>query len=59
MSLEQGLQMFTALKANYVILKLVIFKEESRGLSRDGKPQARIKRLEEITNWMNKYLMSK
>ena len=51
--------MFTALKANDVILKLVIFKEESRGLSRDGKPQARIKRLEEITNWMNKSLMSK
>lgn len=57
--LEQGLQMFTALKANDVDTKLVIFKEESHGLSRDGKPQARIKRLEEITNWMNKYLMSK
>ncbi len=54
--LEQGLQMFTSLKNNNVDSKMVIFKEESHGLSRDGRIQARVKRLEEITNWMNKYL---
>lgn len=54
--IEQAMQLYTVIKKNEVPSKLVWFKNENHGLSRGGRPKARIKRLEEITNWFNKYL---
>lgn len=54
--LPEGIQMFTSLKYHGVDSRLVIFKGENHELSRSGKPKHRIRRLEEITNWFNKYL---
>lgn len=54
--IPEGLQMFTALKYHGVDSRLVVFKGENHELSRSGKPKGRIKRLEEITNWFEKYL---
>ena len=54
--LEQGLQMYTKLKLNEVDTKMYIFHKENHELSRSGKPKARIKRLEAIKEWLDKYL---
>jgi len=55
-TLEQALQMFTALKYHGVESRLCLFKGENHELSRSGKPKHRARRLEEITNWFEKYL---
>lgn len=55
--IDQGYQMFTALKEMKVDSKMVIFNNENHDLSRNGKPKARHKRLKEITAWMEKHLM--
>lgn len=54
--LPEGIQMFTSLKYHGVESKLCIFKGENHELSRSGKPKNRIRRLEEITKWFDKYL---
>ena len=54
--IAEGLQMFTALKYHGVDARLCMFRGENHELSRSGKPKHRIKRLEEITNWFEKYL---
>lgn len=54
--LPEGIQMFTALKYHGVESKMVIFKDENHELSRSGKPKARIKRMEEILEWFDKFL---
>lgn len=54
--LAEGLQMFTALKYHGVDARLCMFRGENHELSRSGKPKHRIRRLEEITNWFEKYL---
>lgn len=54
--LAEGLQMFTALKYHGVEAKLCMFREENHDLSRSGKPKHRVRRLEEMTNWFEKYL---
>lgn len=54
--LSEGLQMFTALKYHGVESKMVIFKGEDHDLSRSGKPKARIRRMEEILGWFDKFL---
>ncbi len=56
---DQGYQMITALKEMKVESKMVVFNSENHDLSRNGKPKARQKRLKEITEWMQKYLMDK
>lgn len=53
--LEQGLQMFTALKDRGVPARLCLFHGENHELSRSGKPQYRVRRLQEITDWFEKY----
>lgn len=53
--MEQAMQMFTALRVQKIDTKLVYFKGENHELSRSGKPTHRIKRLEEITAWIQKY----
>lgn len=52
---EQGYQLFTMLKEKGVETKMVMFKGENHELSRSGKPQARIKRLSEITAWFERF----
>jgi len=54
--LDQALQIFTVLKRRGIPTRLVLFPKENHDLSRKGKPKHRIKRLEEIINWFNKYL---
>lgn len=53
--IEQAMQFFTLLKEQGLETKLVWFKGETHELSRSGKPQARIKRLTEITSWFETY----
>ena len=52
----EGLSMFTALKMNGCPARLCLFKGETHELSRSGRPQNRIRRMEEIVGWMDKYL---
>jgi len=54
--LEQGQQAFVALKRLGVDTKFVVFPEESHGLSRGGRTDRRIVRLNEIAGWFEKYL---
>ena len=53
--LEQGLQMFTALKDRGVPSRLCLFHGETHELSRSGKPKHRARRLKEITDWFETY----
>ena len=48
--------MFYALKYFNIPSRIVVFEGENHELSRSGRPQSRIKRLEEITGWMDTYL---
>ncbi len=52
----EGLQMYTALKYHGVEARMCMFRGENHELSRSGKPKHRVRRLEEITGWFNKYL---
>lgn len=52
----EAIQMFTALKYHGVEARLCLFRGENHELSRSGKPKHRIRRLEEITDWFDKYL---
>jgi dipeptidyl aminopeptidase/acylaminoacyl peptidase len=54
--LEQGQQAFVALKKLGVDTKFVIFPDEPHGLSRGGRTDRRIVRLNEIAGWFDKYL---
>lgn len=54
--IDQGYQLFTALKQKGVASKMVILNEENHDLSRSGKPKARLVRLQEMTKWFDKYL---
>ena len=55
--MAEGLQMFTALKVHGVESRLCLFKGENHELSRSGKPRHRVRRLKEITDWMNSHLL--
>ena len=52
----EGIQMFYALKNFGIPSRLVLFHKETHELSRSGRPKSRIRRNEEILNWMKKYL---
>lgn len=54
--IDQGAQMFTAMKHFGVPSRMVVFEEENHSLSRSGKPKHRIRRLQEMTDWFEKYL---
>ena len=54
--IAEGLSMFTALKSSGCDAKMVVFHGENHELSRSGKPRNRIRRMEEILCWMDKYL---
>ena len=53
--LAEGLQMYTALVDRGVPARLCCFHGENHELSRSGKPQHRVRRLKEITDWIEKY----
>ncbi len=57
--LPEALQMFTALRYHGVEARLCMFRGENHELSRSGKPKHRIRRLEEITNWFDRFLQKK
>ena len=54
--IEQGEQAFVALKTLGVDTEMVRFPEEPHGLSRQGRTDRRIVRLDHIVRWMDKYL---
>jgi len=54
--IEQGEQVFVALKRLGVETKMVRFPDEPHGLSRGGRTDRRIARLEQISGWFDRYL---
>ena len=54
--LNQGFQMFTALKVNGVKSRMCVFRGENHELSRAGKPRNRLARLREILQWFEENL---
>ena len=55
-ALEQGEQVFEALKQLSVPTEFVRFPNESHGLSRNGKPWHRVFRLEKYLEWFRRWL---
>ena len=54
--LNQGFQMFTALKVLGVEARMCVFRGENHELSRSGKPANRLARLREICDWFDAHL---
>lgn len=54
--IEQAEQMFVTLKVMGKTVEMVRFPEEPHGLSRHGRPDRRIARLEWIGRWFDRYL---
>lgn len=54
--LEQGQQLFVALKTLGVDSEFVVFPDEPHGLSRVGRTDRRIARLRHILGWFERYL---
>lgn len=54
--IEQGEQVFVALKRLGVDTKMIRFPDEPHGLSRGGRTDRRIARLEQISGWFHRYL---
>lgn len=54
--IEQAEQLFAALKFLKRKVDFVRFPEEFHGLSRTGRPDRRIERLNRIAGWFKKYL---
>ena len=54
--LPEGMQMMQALAAQNVETRMVIFHGENHELSRSGKPEHRLRRLREITDWFESHI---
>ena len=54
--IPEAYQWFTAMKIRGVKTRMYIFHGENHELSRAGRPEGRVRRLEEITNWMDEHL---
>ncbi|MBQ1391003.1 MAG: S9 family peptidase [Firmicutes bacterium] len=54
--LSESMQIFAALRYRRIPARAVLFEGEGHGLSRKGKPRHRIRRLQEITDWMDRWL---
>ena len=54
--LEQAQQMFTALQARGVPSEMLVFPDESHGMSRGGRPDRRVARLKRILAWFDRFL---
>ena len=57
--MSEPIQMFNALKRKGVPAKMCLFHGENHELSRSGKPQNRLSRMEEIGAWFDKYCKNK
>lgn len=57
--IEQSEQFFVALQVLGIETELVRFPGENHELSRSGKPNHRIERLDHIVRWFEKYLLAK
>ena len=55
-TVDQGVEMFAAMKHFGVPSRMVLFEGENHSLSRSGKPRHRLRRLKEILDWFDKYL---
>jgi dipeptidyl aminopeptidase/acylaminoacyl peptidase len=55
-SIEQAEQWYITLKVMGKTVEMVRFPEEPHGLSRHGRPDRRMARLEHIVGWFDKYL---
>ncbi|MBQ6592486.1 MAG: S9 family peptidase [Solobacterium sp.] len=55
-TIDQGLEMFTAMKYFGVPSRMVVFEGETHSLSRIGKPKHRIRRLKEMNDWFERWL---
>jgi dipeptidyl aminopeptidase/acylaminoacyl peptidase len=53
---EQAEQLFTALKRRGKVVEFDRYPDESHGMSRTGQPKHRVRRLERITEWFDRYL---
>ena len=53
--ISEGYQLYTALVYLRVPARMVVFHGENHELSRTGKPAHRLRRLEEITGWFDRY----
>ena len=53
--LAEGMQMMQALAVQGIETRMCMFRGENHELSRSGKPQHRVRRLKEITNWFSKH----
>jgi len=56
--MDQALTLYTALKANRVPTRLLLFPQENHDLSRSGKPRRRVRRLHEELSWLRRHLTS-
>ncbi len=54
--LSEAMQMFAAIKYRGIPSRMCLFEGESHELSRSGKPRHRVRRIREITEWMDRYL---
>ena len=54
--IEQGEQIFVSLKKLGVDTEMIRFPEEPHGLSRGGRTDRRVERLEHILRWFDRYL---
>ncbi|MGI8824315.1 MAG: S9 family peptidase [Chloroflexota bacterium] len=54
--LEQGEQIFVALRRLGKETRFIVYPEESHGLTRMGKPSRRVERMEHILAWFDKWL---
>ncbi|MCB2229252.1 S9 family peptidase [bacterium] len=57
--IEQAEQMFVTLKVMGKTVEMVRFPEEPHGLSRHGRPDRRVARLEWIRKWFDRYMKRK
>ena len=57
-AIEQGEQIFVALKKLGVDTEMVRFPDEPHGLSRGGRTDRRIERLKHVLRWFDRYLKS-
>jgi dipeptidyl aminopeptidase/acylaminoacyl peptidase len=57
--IEQGEQVFVALKKLGVSTEMIRFPDEPHGLSRGGRTDRRIDRLEHILRWFDRYVREK
>ena len=54
--IEQGEQLFVALKLHRKEVEFIRFPNESHGLSRTGRPDRRVERLERMVGWFDNHL---